>query len=107
MKPLGGGWARWVSSDKGQWKAELGQTPNTKAWTLWHALWRCHRSLIGDGLPVRGIRTEDIMRPTCRQAHTLTPFAKMRGTTITDPAETSGSAAKKHPPITRDKGQLK
>jgi phosphoketolase len=36
--------------------------------------WRCHRSLIADALLVRGIRTEDIMSPTRRQVHTLTPF---------------------------------
>ena len=54
--------------------------------------WRCHRSLIADALLVRGIRTEDIMSPTRRQVHTLTPFAKVRGTTITYlPAEDQGS----------------
>jgi uncharacterized protein (DUF488 family) len=51
--------------------------------------WRCHRSLIADALLVRGIRTEDIMSATRRQVHTLTPFAKVRGTTITYPAEDS------------------
>jgi uncharacterized protein (DUF488 family) len=49
--------------------------------------WRCHRSLIADALLVRGIRTEDIMSATRRQAHTLTPFAKVRGTAITYPTE--------------------
>ena len=49
--------------------------------------WRCHRSLIADALLVRGIRTEDIMSPTRRQVHTLTPFAKVRRTTITYPSE--------------------
>jgi uncharacterized protein (DUF488 family) len=53
--------------------------------------WRCHRSLIADALLVRGIRTEDIMSPTRRQVHTLTPFAKVCGTTITYPAEVSRS----------------
>jgi uncharacterized protein (DUF488 family) len=48
--------------------------------------WRCHRSLIGDALLVRGIRTEDIMSPTRRQVHTLTPFAEVQGTVITYPA---------------------
>ena len=48
--------------------------------------WRCHRSLIADALLVHGIRTEDIMSATKRQAHTLTAFAKVRGTTITYPA---------------------
>jgi uncharacterized protein (DUF488 family) len=57
--------------------------------------WRCHRSLIADALLVRGIRTEDIMSPIRRQVHTLTPFAKVRGTTITYPTEGSPSAAKK------------
>ena len=50
--------------------------------------WRCHRSLIADALLVRGMRTEDIMSLTRRQVHTLTSFAKVRGTTITYPAET-------------------
>jgi uncharacterized protein (DUF488 family) len=57
--------------------------------------WRCHRSLIADALLVRGIRMEDIMNPTSRQVHTLTSFAKVRGTTITYPAEVSRRNAKK------------
>ena len=51
--------------------------------------WRCHRSLIGDALTVRGIRTEDIMSLTQRRLHTLTPFALVRGTNVTYPAENS------------------
>lgn len=51
--------------------------------------WRCHRSLIADALLVRGIRTEDIISPIRSTVHTLTPFAKVRGTTITYPAESS------------------
>ena len=57
--------------------------------------WRCHRSLIADALLVRGIRTEDIMSPTRRQVHVFTPFAKVRGTTITYPAEVLPSTPKK------------
>ena len=57
--------------------------------------WRCHRSLIADALLVRGIRAEDIMSATHRQVHTLTPFAKVRGTAITYPSETSEDAQKK------------
>lgn len=49
--------------------------------------WRCHRSLIADALLVRGIRTEHIMSPTRRQSHSLTPFAKVHGTTLAYPAE--------------------
>ncbi len=54
--------------------------------------WHCHRSLIADALLVRGIRTEDIMSSTRRQVHALTPFAKVRGTRITYPAEVAQSA---------------
>ena len=57
--------------------------------------WRCHRSLIADALWARGIRTEDIMSPTRRQLHSLTPFAKVCGTTITYPAEVPPSKSKK------------
>ena len=57
--------------------------------------WRCHRSLIADALLVHGIRAEDIMSPTRRQVHVLTPFAKVRGTTITYPAAVLPSTPKK------------
>jgi uncharacterized protein (DUF488 family) len=57
--------------------------------------WRCHRSLIADALLVRRIQVEDIMTPTRRQVHTLTPFAQVRGTTITYPAEVPRSTPKK------------
>lgn len=53
--------------------------------------WRCHRSLIADALLVRGIRVEDIMSATRRQVHTLTPFARVRGSAITYPSGASGS----------------
>lgn len=57
--------------------------------------WRCHRSLIADALLVRGIRTEDIMSPIRRTVHTLTPFAKVRGTSIAYPAEVAPNNSKK------------
>jgi uncharacterized protein (DUF488 family) len=57
--------------------------------------WRCHRSLIGDALTVRGIRTEDIMSLTQRRLHTLTPFAQVRGSTVTYPAENSSPPKKR------------
>jgi uncharacterized protein (DUF488 family) len=47
--------------------------------------WRCHRSLIADALLARGVRAEHIMSATSRRAHTLTPFAKVRGTCVTYP----------------------
>ena len=49
--------------------------------------WRCHRSLIGDALLVRGVRVEDIMSATSSRAHELTPFAKVKGLEITYPAD--------------------
>jgi uncharacterized protein (DUF488 family) len=49
--------------------------------------WRCHRSLIGDALLVRGIPVEDILSPTRREQHRLTPFAHVEGTRITYPPE--------------------
>ena len=66
--------------------------------------WRCHRSLIADALLVRGIRIENIMSPNRRQVHTLTPFAKVRGTTITYPTERSRSTQKK-PSVKRSRSQ--
>lgn len=48
--------------------------------------WRCHRSLIGDALLVRGIDVEDIYSITSIKPHTLTPWAVVQGTTITYPA---------------------
>jgi uncharacterized protein (DUF488 family) len=59
--------------------------------------WRCHRSLIADALVGRGIRVEDIMSLARRQLHVLTPFAKIRGTTITYPPEASRDNPKKAP----------
>jgi uncharacterized protein (DUF488 family) len=55
--------------------------------------WRCHRSLIGDALTVRGIRTEDIMSLKQCRLHTLTPFAEVRGTKVTYPTEDSKKSA--------------
>ena len=54
--------------------------------------WRCHRSLIADALLVRGIHVEHILRLAQRNVHTLTRFAKVRGSRITYPAENSDSA---------------
>lgn len=54
--------------------------------------WRCHRSLIGDALTIRGLRVEDIMTPTRRQLHRLTPFARVRKGILTYPAVTPESA---------------
>jgi uncharacterized protein (DUF488 family) len=51
--------------------------------------WRCHRSLIADALVVHGVATCEIVSPTRLQAHTLTPFARVRGRTLTYPPAAS------------------
>ncbi len=47
--------------------------------------WRCHRSLVGDALIVRGIRVLDIIGASAEREETLTPFAHVEGLTITYP----------------------
>lgn len=54
--------------------------------------WRCHRSLIGDALLVRGIPVEDIMGPEHLQLHHLTPFAHVDGLQVTYPPEQPATA---------------
>jgi uncharacterized protein (DUF488 family) len=49
--------------------------------------WRCHRSLVGDALLVRGVRVQDIMSATSAKSHELTPFAQVRGQDVIYPAE--------------------
>jgi hypothetical protein len=47
--------------------------------------WRCHRSLIGDALVVRGVEVLDIMSEKAAKPHTLTPFAQVEGQRLTYP----------------------
>jgi hypothetical protein len=54
--------------------------------------WRCHRSMIGDALLVRGIRVEDIIGAKGRKPHVLTAFAVVDGTHITYPAPLPGDS---------------
>jgi uncharacterized protein (DUF488 family) len=49
--------------------------------------WRCHRSLIGDALLVRGLRVEELSSPTRTRPHTLTPWARVRGKKLSYPGE--------------------
>ena len=51
--------------------------------------WRCHRSLIADALLVRGIRVEEIVSAKRAQLHSLTSFARIHGTAITYPLQSS------------------
>lgn len=49
--------------------------------------WRCHRSLVADALTVRKIRVLEIVGAAQPKEHTLTPFARVRGTRITYPSD--------------------
>jgi uncharacterized protein (DUF488 family) len=49
--------------------------------------WRCHRSLIGDALVIRGVEVRDIFSSKSTKPHILTAMAKVRETTVTYPAQ--------------------
>jgi uncharacterized protein (DUF488 family) len=49
--------------------------------------WRCHRSLIGDALLIRGVTVIHIMSIDSNREHTLTPWAKVEGSKITYPSD--------------------
>lgn len=53
--------------------------------------WRCHRSLVGDALVVRGVPVEDITYSaegkSQRQEHRMTPFARVEDGRLWYPAE--------------------
>lgn len=49
--------------------------------------WRCHRSLIGDALLVRGAAVQDIMSATSAKPHSLTSFARVEGSRLWYPPE--------------------
>jgi uncharacterized protein (DUF488 family) len=66
---------------------ELAKTKRTVIMCAEAVPWRCHRSLIGDALLVRGIAAQDIMSSTSIRPHKLTEFAKVDGQQITYPAD--------------------
>ena len=53
--------------------------------------WRCHRSLLADALLARGIEVRHIIGPGAVRPHTLTPFARVEGESITYPASAQDS----------------
>ncbi|MGC2333454.1 MAG: DUF488 domain-containing protein [Candidatus Acidiferrales bacterium] len=63
------------------------ETPPTVLMCAEAVPWRCHRSLVADALAVRGIRVLEIISAAAPKEHTLTPFAHVRGTRITYPAD--------------------
>lgn len=74
-------------ADNVQRVAELARTERCVLMCAEAVPWRCHRSMIGDALLVRGIRVEDIIGPKERRPHTLTSFAHVDGTQITYPPD--------------------
>ncbi len=55
--------------------------------------WRCHRSLIGDALLVRGLMVTDIMTEKSARPHRLTRFARIDGTRVSYPGEAATEPA--------------
>lgn len=51
--------------------------------------WRCHRSLVADALMARGIEVFEIVSKSQPKLHKMTPFARVAGTEVTYPSETS------------------
>jgi uncharacterized protein (DUF488 family) len=47
--------------------------------------WRCHRSLIGDALLLKGLIVKDILNGKTIRSHLMTPWAVVNGSTITYP----------------------
>jgi uncharacterized protein (DUF488 family) len=58
--------------------------------------WRCHRSLVGDALLARKIQVMDILSATSAKPHQLTPFARIKDTHVTYPAETASLFSDEH-----------
>ena len=61
----------------------LGEKKRTAIMCAEAVPWRCHRSLIGDALLVRGVHVDDIMSATSARSHQMTTFAKVNGLNIT------------------------
>lgn len=72
-------------ADNVQWVADLARTERCVLMCAEAVPWRCHRSMIGDALLVRGILVEDIIGPKGRRPHVLTAFAHVDGTQVTYP----------------------
>jgi uncharacterized protein (DUF488 family) len=71
---------------------ELGEKRRTAIMCAEAVAWRCHRSLIGDALLVRGLRVEEIASLTRTRPHSLTPWARVRGKQLSYPADAKAVA---------------
>ena len=67
---------------------ELAQEKPTAIMCAEAVPWRCHRSLIGDALVIRGIEVVNIYSRTSAKPHGITPMAEVHGTRVTYPAST-------------------
>jgi uncharacterized protein (DUF488 family) len=54
--------------------------------------WRCHRSLVADALTTRGLAVLHLMSRERADAHVLTSFARVEGTTVTYPGVPAAQA---------------
>jgi uncharacterized protein (DUF488 family) len=83
------GYADYMQSpafaDNIQWVTDLARPQRCVLMCAEVVPWRCHRSMIGDALLVRGMRVEDIIGPKARKPHILTAFAHIDGTQVTYP----------------------
>jgi uncharacterized protein (DUF488 family) len=83
------GYADYMQSaefaDAVEWVANLARKERCALMCAEAVPWRCHRSLVGDALLVRGVQVEDIIGPKGRKPHKLTPFASVHGMEITYP----------------------
>lgn len=64
---------------------DLGSDANTAAMCAEALPWRCHRSLIADGLVASGVPVVHLLGRGKSQSHALTPFAVVKGGRITYP----------------------
>jgi hypothetical protein len=71
---------------------QLGEKRRTAIMCAEAVAWRCHRSLIGDALLVRGLRVEEIASLTRTRPHSLTPWARVRGKQLSYPADAKAVA---------------
>ena len=74
-----------------QWLIDVARREQVATMCAEAVPWRCHRSLIADALLAHGIRSEEIVSATRRQARKMTPFAQVCGHCISYPPE--GEAA--------------
>ena len=51
--------------------------------------WKCHRSLVSDALSARGIEVREIVSDATPHLHKVTPFARIRGSEVTYPRDST------------------